>query len=107
MRQSRQAWTGEKAASGQEIEQAILALLQARRAGASICPSEVARDLAARLGGAPWRVLMQPVRDAATRLRRRGELEILQGGRLVDPLGVRGPIRLRLPRFAERSRDAD
>ncbi|MGD8498104.1 MAG: DUF3253 domain-containing protein [Chromatiales bacterium] len=79
-----------------ELEQAILRRLRARRAGASICPSEVARELA---GDTTWRLFMQPVRDAASRLRERGELETLQRGRPVDPLTVRGPIRLRLPAF--------
>lgn len=80
-----------------ELEQAILRRLRARRPGVSICPSEVARELA---GDTAWRLLMQPVRDAASRLRGRGELEILQRGRPVDPLAVRGPIRLRLPVFS-------
>ena len=39
---------------------------------------------------------MEPVRSAARRLVARGQLEILQQGRVVDPSTARGPIRLRL-----------
>ena len=41
---------------------------------------------------------MEEVRRAARRLVARGELEITQGGRVVDPSEFKGPIRLRLPR---------
>jgi hypothetical protein len=57
----------------------------------TLCPSEVAR----RVGGEDWRKLMEPTRQAARRLVAKGRLEILQGGRRVDPSHAKGPIRLR------------
>lgn len=39
---------------------------------------------------------MQPVRDAAKRLVKRGRIDILQRGNVVDPANARGPIRLAL-----------
>ena len=73
------------------LEQAILALLAARARGATICPSEAAREV----GGDAWRPLMEATRQAARRLVVRGVLDITQGGRVVDPSTARGPIRLR------------
>lgn len=78
---------------GEAVEQAILALLEQRRAGASICPSEVARQQF----GASWREEMETVRRAARRLAHGGRIQITQGGRAVDPSDFRGAIRLRLP----------
>lgn len=75
------------------LEAAILARLAGRRAGATICPSEVAR---AELGDG-WREGMERVRRAARRLVARGALEITQRGVVVDPSEARGAIRLRLP----------
>jgi hypothetical protein len=73
---------------------AILDLLAQRAPGRTICPSEAAR----RLGGdAGFRPLMPVVREAAAELVSRGELEVTQKGRVIDPAGARGPIRLRLP----------
>ncbi len=74
------------------LEQTILTLLEQRRAGATICPSEVARAL----GGPAWRELMDPARAAARRLMAAGEVEITQRGQVVpDPTAVIGPIRIR------------
>ncbi len=77
------------------LEAAILRLLNERDPAASgnttICPSEVARQLALD----DWRPLMEPVRRAARRLVATGQLEITQGGRVVDPSTAKGPIRLR------------
>jgi hypothetical protein len=97
-----------------ELEASILRLLSERAAGATICPSEAARAVAAhevsapavaaREVGAPdgaddaWRDLMEPARRAARRLVATGEVEIMQGGRPVDPSTARGPIRIRLIR---------
>ena len=78
-----------------DIERTIAALLARRAPGATICPSEAARALA---GDAAFRELMEPVREAARAMVARGELEVTQGGRVVDPVHARGPIRLRLPR---------
>ncbi len=76
------------------LEAALVALLAARAGDASVCPSEVARAV----GGEAWRSLMEPVRAAARRLVARGEVEVCQGGRVVDPSTARGPIRVRRTR---------
>lgn len=78
------------------LEAAILDLLSTRSAGATICPSEAARLVAAEAGGdEPWRDLMEPARRAARRLVARGLVEITQRGRVVDPSTAKGPIRIR------------
>lgn len=74
-----------------ELEDAITTLLAARARAATICPSEAAR----LLGGDAWRDLMEPARMAARRLVARGDVEIVQGGRVVDPSTARGPLRIR------------
>jgi hypothetical protein len=73
------------------IDEAVLALLDERPRGATICPSEVAR----RLWPEGWRDHMEDVRMAARRLVARGLVEITQGGRAVDPSTAKGPIRVR------------
>ena len=77
----------------ERIEAAILVLLEARATGRTICPSEAARQLAP----ADWRLLMQPVRDAAAAMADEGRLEVTQAGEVVDARTARGAIRLRLP----------
>jgi hypothetical protein len=42
-----------------------------------------------------WRDLMEPARQAAARLVDRGEVEITQGGRVVDLATAKGPVRIR------------
>jgi hypothetical protein len=74
-----------------ELEQVILRLLGQRSAESSICPSDAAR--AARPQG--WRPLMDDVRAAAGRLAGRGEVDVTQGGRVVDIATARGPVRIR------------
>jgi hypothetical protein len=76
------------------LEEAIGELLDARAGGATICPSEAAR----RVDPDGWRELMEPARRAARRMVAAGLLEIVQGGRPVDPSHAKGPIRLRRPR---------
>jgi hypothetical protein len=71
------------------LERSVLELLSRRAGGATICPSEAARAV----GGDDWRPLMEPARAAARRLVARGEVEITQGGRVVDPSTARGPVR--------------
>jgi hypothetical protein len=80
--------------SGRE---AILALLAARRAGATICPSEAARALA---GDDPsdWRPLMPAMREAAAALADEGRVAVTRRGRVVDARSARGPVRVRLVR---------
>ncbi|MEO0958219.1 MAG: DUF3253 domain-containing protein [Pseudomonadota bacterium] len=73
---------------------AVLSILENRRPGASICPSEAAR----RLDPTHWRDEMARVRAVAARLVTEGRLEVTQKGTVVDPALARGPIRLRLAR---------
>ncbi|MCB9616399.1 MAG: DUF2256 and DUF3253 domain-containing protein [Sandaracinus sp.] len=77
-----------------DIERTLLALVDARGADKTICPSEVAR----RLFADDWRPWMERVRQAGRRLAARGEVEFRQGGRAVDPDDVRGAVRLARPR---------
>ncbi len=79
-------------ATDRALERSILDLLDARGAGKTICPSDAARAV----GDADtWRDLMEPARRAARRLVAAGDVEITQGGRVVDPSTARGPIRIR------------
>ena len=77
-----------------ELAAKIRELLNARSAESSICPSDVAR------AAAPdnWRPLMEPVREAARHMVAHGAVQITQGGEVVDPESVRGPIRIRWTR---------
>jgi hypothetical protein len=84
-----------------ELEASIRRLLDERATAGSICPSEAARDVAAAQNDASddaWRALMEPARRAARRLVAAGEVEITQGGRVVDPSTAKGPIRVRRAR---------
>lgn len=78
------------------LEAELMALLGERGESKTVCPSELARRLAS--DETAWRRLMEPIRMAARRLHHRGYLEILQGGRMVDPDSAKGPIRLRRKR---------
>ncbi|MDX2131558.1 MAG: DUF2256 and DUF3253 domain-containing protein [Planctomycetota bacterium] len=78
----------------ERLEHAIRMLLCGRPRGATICPSEAARAVCPD----GWRELMEPARMAARRLEAQREVEITQGGRVVDPSKSRGPIRVRLVR---------
>jgi hypothetical protein len=75
-----------------ELSRAIAEAV-AERAPGTVCPSEVARAL----WPADWRAHMDEVRDAAHALADRGELEVTQGGTVVDGRAARGPVRLRRP----------
>ena len=74
-----------------QLEQRIAELLETRRTGATICPSEAARAV----DPDGWRELMEPARRAARRMVAAGSVEITQGGRVVDPSTAKGPIRIR------------
>lgn len=76
----------------QRLESAILDLLAQRRAGATICPSDAARAVGS---DDDWRELMEPARQAASRLVAAGQVEITQGGKVVDLASATGPIRIR------------
>ncbi len=71
------------------VEDTILAMLEGR--SGTMCPSEVARALDPE----DWRPLMPVVREAAASLVAAGEIEVTQGGEVVDLASARGPIRLR------------
>lgn len=73
------------------LEASIRSLLGSRKGGATICPSEAAREV----GGEDWRDLMEPARRAARRLVAAGEVEVTQRGKVVDPSTAKGPIRVR------------
>jgi hypothetical protein len=73
---------------------AILAAVVARGADKSICPSEVARAIAAP--GEDFRRHMHAVREAARHLARSGRIEILRKGKPQDPDDFKGVIRLRI-----------
>ncbi|MGY1635865.1 DUF3253 domain-containing protein [Geodermatophilus sp. SYSU D00742] len=76
------------------LEHTIEALLDDRRAGASICPSEAARAV----DPTAWRDLMPAARAAAGRLATAGRAEVTQGSVVVDVAAARGPVRVRRPR---------
>lgn len=73
-----------------DIEAAILALTAQRGPAKSICPSEVARALRP-----DWQTLLGEVRRTACRLAAAGQIDILRKGQVVEPVGVKGVIRLR------------
>lgn len=73
------------------LERAILDLLNQRARGATICPSEAARQVRPD----DWKEWMERARMAARRLVARDEVQILQGGRVVDGSTAKGPIRIR------------
>ncbi|HEU4458709.1 MAG TPA: DUF3253 domain-containing protein [Methylibium sp.] len=84
--------------SDAQLAALTLELIARRRAGATICPSEVAR--AAVNGEAGWRTLMPRVREVAATLAGQGRLRVTQRGEEVDAREARGAIRLgvKLPR---------
>jgi hypothetical protein len=76
-----------------EVRAAVLALLERRAADATICPSEVARVLAAARGGVDWRVEMEAVHAAVDGLVAESAVRLSWKG---EPLAVRnGPYRIR------------
>ncbi len=76
----------------EDLDRTIVELLEQRREGATICPSEAARAA----GGEDWRPLMEPAREAARRLVEQGRIDVTQRGEVVDLDEARGPVRLRL-----------
>lgn len=74
----------------EDIAAHIMRLLAAR---ATLCPSEVARDIAQH----DWRPLMPAIRKVAGDMAKAETIEITQRGAVLDPdRPIRGPIRLRL-----------
>ena len=80
------------------IEAKIFEMLAARQAASTLCPSEVARALAA--DGSAWRPWMPRVRQVAHALAEAQRIVVTRGGVPVDALAGGGPIRLGLPRKA-------
>ena len=80
------------------IEAKILDMLAARSTASALCPSEVARALAA--DGSAWRPWMPHVRQVAHALAQARRITVTRGGVPVDALAGGGPIRLGLPRKA-------
>ena len=86
-----------------QIEAELLRLCAARGPQRSFCPSEAARALRpdAAGQGPRWQSLMGPVRRVAFALARRGVLQVLRKGRVIDPAAAAGVIRLRATAPAE------
>jgi len=77
---------------GQLLREAILEMAHERGPAKTICPSDAARAV----GGENWRDLMDRARDTARELAKAGDVEISQGGDVLDPDATwRGPIRIR------------
>ncbi|WP_082492889.1 DUF3253 domain-containing protein [Acidovorax sp. Leaf160] len=74
------------------VEARIFSLLAARQPQATICPSEVARSLAAP--GDRWRDWMPHIREVARNLALAGRLRVTRQGVPVDATAPGGPIRL-------------
>jgi len=74
------------------VQAATLALLARRASGATVCPSEVARAIAAAAGKADWRGEMPAVHAAIDRMAAAGLVRLSWKGRA---LSVRdGPYRI-------------
>ena len=71
---------------------AVLALLAGRAADATVCPSEVARALAATAGGDDWRAEMPSVHAAVDALVAEGRVRLSWKG--VAMAVRRGPYRI-------------
>ena len=78
------------------LEDALLGLLSA--AGARPVDVDEAAGAVAAATGKPRHELDEPARRAARRLVSRGEVVIVQGGRVVDPSTAKGPISVRRTR---------
>ncbi len=74
----------------QALREAILALLERRGPGKTICPSDAARAVA----GDGFRPLMAAAREVAATLVDEGVVRVTQRGEPVDPRTARGPIRI-------------
>ena len=86
-------YCGEKcrrARSAVDYAPLILARLDQRARGLTICPSEVLAPEQKQ-----DKAVMEEVRRAARRLAADGQIEIVQKGVVVDPSAFKGPIRLR------------
>lgn len=78
-----------------QIATTLFALLDQRRAGATVCPSEVARAI--HSDESDWRAAMPSIRAVAGALASRGLLRVTRKGEVVDATSAGGPIRLGRP----------
>ncbi len=78
-----------------DIGVVIINMISERGEDKSVCPSEIAR----RIWPEEWRSRMDEIRREAYRLARMERISITQGGKVVDPSTVKGPIRLTLNRL--------
>ncbi|MBM3928584.1 MAG: DUF3253 domain-containing protein [Sphingomonadales bacterium] len=77
------------------LADAVLTLLARRGAGATVCPSEAARALAAAAGSDDWRAAMPAVHEAIDDLHAAGRIALSWKG---AALSVRaGPYRIGRP----------
>jgi hypothetical protein len=75
------------------IRAQVIALVEERGVGKTICPSEVARAVRPD----DWRPLLKKVRKAAIGLADDGQISIFRKGKPIPTDQVRGVIRLGLP----------
>jgi len=75
------------------LEDALVRLLDRAGRGATISLDDVIAEV-----GVDAQDLSEPARRAARRLVAKGQAEIVQKGRTVDPSTARGPILVRRPR---------
>ncbi len=83
-----------------DAREAVLALVAARRPDATVCPSEVARALAAAAGAPPWRAMMPVVHAAIDGLLAEGRVRLSWKGRALPQRS--GPYRIGRPPEGER-----
>lgn len=81
-----------------ELAERITATTRAlltKRAGRSICPSDVARVVGG--AGERWRATMPAVRSTVSKLAAAGSVIVTQKGQVVDIDSARGPVRISFP----------
>lgn len=78
-------------------EDAILAAIDARGPGKTICPTDAAKVLDAE----NWRARLHQIRAAGVHLARTGAIAIYRKGKPVDPDGFKGVYRLGRPAPAQ------
>ncbi|PWH06057.1 DUF3253 domain-containing protein [Brachybacterium endophyticum] len=82
----------------EELRERIRASLRSllrKRAGSTICPSDVARIVGGP--GETWRGAMDEVREVAAQMADAGDVVVTQKGRAVDARTARGPVRIGFP----------
>lgn len=75
------------------IRETILELLDPERPEKSICPTEVARQIAGK-DEKKWRLLMKPIKAEASIMAKEGLLQIKRKGKIADPENFKGTYRL-------------